>query len=223
MEGPIHHVSIHGHDMAYRMEGSGPALLLLHGIAGSSRTWRDVIPRLTDRYTVIAPDLMGHGCPKSRSGTTHWAPSPAESAIFSRSSTSNGIRRRPVVRRRGRTCSSPTSTPSAATVSCSWTAAGLGREVNWMLRIMTLPGSEYLMPLHLPVVRPGLGSSLFGRVHRPRYPPGPFHRAVERLRLARRVREPSGVRPDHQFRHRPRRPDGERRWIGSTWRLRCRR
>jgi len=61
MEGQIQHVSIHGHDMAYRMEGSGPALLLLHGIAGSSRTWRDVIPRLTDRFTVIAPDLMGHG------------------------------------------------------------------------------------------------------------------------------------------------------------------
>jgi len=61
MEGNLDHVSIHCHDMAYRMEGEGPALLLLHGIAGSSRTWRDVIPRLTDRFTVIAPDLMGHG------------------------------------------------------------------------------------------------------------------------------------------------------------------
>ena len=49
MEVDMQHVSIHGHDMVYRREGAGPALLLLHGIAGSSRTWRDVIPRLTDR------------------------------------------------------------------------------------------------------------------------------------------------------------------------------
>ena len=61
MEAQIQHVSIHGHEMAYQMEGSGPTLLLLHGIAGSSRTWRDVIPLLTDRFTVIAPDLLGHG------------------------------------------------------------------------------------------------------------------------------------------------------------------
>src|ERR1700722_4963184 len=61
MEGRIQHVSIHGHEMAYCMEGRGPVLLLLHGIAGSSRTWRDVIPLLTNRFTVIAPDLMGHG------------------------------------------------------------------------------------------------------------------------------------------------------------------
>ncbi|HEY6471515.1 MAG TPA: alpha/beta fold hydrolase, partial [Acidimicrobiales bacterium] len=61
MEAELRHVSLHGHDIAYRMEGTGPALLLLHGIAGSSRTWRDVMPLLTDRFTVIAPDLMGHG------------------------------------------------------------------------------------------------------------------------------------------------------------------
>ena len=89
MEGKIQHVSIHGHDIAYRMEGSGPALLLLHGIAGSSRTWRDVIPRLTDRFTVIAPDLMGHGMSEKPSGTTLWARSPAGSVIFSKSSTSS--------------------------------------------------------------------------------------------------------------------------------------
>src|SRR5665213_296025 len=61
MECHIQHVSIHGHDMAYLKEGRGPTLLLLHGIAGSSRTWRDVIPLLTDRFTVLAPDLTGHG------------------------------------------------------------------------------------------------------------------------------------------------------------------
>src|ERR1700721_1111693 len=54
------HVSIHGHEVGYRMEGSGPAILLIHGIAGSSNAWRDVMPVLAHKYTVIAPDLIGH-------------------------------------------------------------------------------------------------------------------------------------------------------------------
>ncbi|WP_037502378.1 alpha/beta fold hydrolase BchO [Sphingomonas jaspsi] len=41
--------------------GSGPAVLLLHGTGASSHSWRDVMPRLADRFTVIAPDLPGHG------------------------------------------------------------------------------------------------------------------------------------------------------------------
>ena len=38
-----------------------PALLLLHGIANSSETWERVAPLLSERFTVIAPDLLGHG------------------------------------------------------------------------------------------------------------------------------------------------------------------
>src|SRR3989442_1043217 len=52
---------IHGHDVAYRIAGEGPVLLLVHGIAGSSATWSRVIPALAEHYTVIAPDLLGHG------------------------------------------------------------------------------------------------------------------------------------------------------------------
>ncbi|SDJ23722.1 Pimeloyl-ACP methyl ester carboxylesterase [Actinokineospora alba] len=52
---------IHGHRRAYRMGGSGPVLLFIHGISDSSETWRDVLPDLAERYTVIAPDLLGHG------------------------------------------------------------------------------------------------------------------------------------------------------------------
>ena len=52
---------IHGHDVGYRMAGAGPTILLIHGIAGSSTTWRAVMPALADHYTVIAPDLLGHG------------------------------------------------------------------------------------------------------------------------------------------------------------------
>ncbi|MCO5974572.1 alpha/beta fold hydrolase [Actinoallomurus soli] len=52
---------IHGYWRAFRMTGSGPPLLLIHGIGDNSGTWEAVIPRLADRHTVIAPDLLGHG------------------------------------------------------------------------------------------------------------------------------------------------------------------
>jgi len=43
------------------MLGSGPPLLLVHGIGDSSETWAGVMPALAEKYTVIAPDLLGHG------------------------------------------------------------------------------------------------------------------------------------------------------------------
>jgi len=58
---PLQHVSIHGHEVGYRRGGDGPVILLVHGIAGSSRTWKEVMPALAVDHTVIAPDLLGHG------------------------------------------------------------------------------------------------------------------------------------------------------------------
>jgi pimeloyl-ACP methyl ester carboxylesterase len=57
----LRHVSLHGHDVAYQYAGSGPAVVLVHGMAGSSATWRRVVPALAESATVIAPDLPGHG------------------------------------------------------------------------------------------------------------------------------------------------------------------
>jgi pimeloyl-ACP methyl ester carboxylesterase len=57
----VEHVTIHGHRRAYVRTGSGPALLLLHGLGCDHRTWAPVIESLARRYTVIAPDLLGHG------------------------------------------------------------------------------------------------------------------------------------------------------------------
>jgi pimeloyl-ACP methyl ester carboxylesterase len=54
-------VTLHGDRVAYRDEGTGEALLLVHGMGGSSNTWRGVIPLLAKKYRVIAPDLLGHG------------------------------------------------------------------------------------------------------------------------------------------------------------------
>lgn len=54
-------VELHGREVGYLGGGDGPVLLLVHGIAGSCANWRDVIEPLARRYTVIAPDLPGHG------------------------------------------------------------------------------------------------------------------------------------------------------------------
>lgn len=53
--------TIHGYRRAFIHAGTGPAILLIHGIGDSSRTWWPLIPWLTREYTVIAPDLLGHG------------------------------------------------------------------------------------------------------------------------------------------------------------------
>jgi pimeloyl-ACP methyl ester carboxylesterase len=58
---PVQHVTIHGHRRAYVKAGKGPALLLVHGLGCTHRTWLPVLDSLARRYTVIAPDLLGHG------------------------------------------------------------------------------------------------------------------------------------------------------------------
>lgn len=54
-------VEVSGRALHVRTEGEGPAVLLLHGIPTSGELWRDVIPRLSGRARVIAPDLLGYG------------------------------------------------------------------------------------------------------------------------------------------------------------------
>ena len=57
----VQYLTIHGHQRAFVKAGSGPALLLLHGLGCDHTTWLPVIAALARRYTVIAPDLLGHG------------------------------------------------------------------------------------------------------------------------------------------------------------------
>jgi pimeloyl-ACP methyl ester carboxylesterase len=54
-------IPVGGPRVAYRLAGQGPLLLLVHGMAGSSETWRYVMPALAERFTVLAPDLLGQG------------------------------------------------------------------------------------------------------------------------------------------------------------------
>jgi pimeloyl-ACP methyl ester carboxylesterase len=48
-------------DLHARREGSGPPILLFHGVGGNHTVWNQVIPLLASEFSVIAPDLRGHG------------------------------------------------------------------------------------------------------------------------------------------------------------------
>jgi pimeloyl-ACP methyl ester carboxylesterase len=54
-------LELHGHSVSYRTAGEGPAILLIHGVAGSSMQWEPVMKLLAPQFTVLAPDLLGHG------------------------------------------------------------------------------------------------------------------------------------------------------------------
>jgi pimeloyl-ACP methyl ester carboxylesterase len=50
-----------GRKLAYREEGSGPPLVLVHGSPGEGRSWGRVVPHLKERFRAICPDLPGYG------------------------------------------------------------------------------------------------------------------------------------------------------------------
>ena len=54
-------VEVHGRPMNFVEAGSGPVLLLIHGMAGTCANWESVIEPLAIDRTVIAPDFPGHG------------------------------------------------------------------------------------------------------------------------------------------------------------------
>src|SRR6201996_9634687 len=59
----VHRVKADGVNVFYREAGpaDAPVVLLLHGFPASSFQYRELIPRLADKYRVIAPDLPGFG------------------------------------------------------------------------------------------------------------------------------------------------------------------
>ncbi len=64
--GEVHTASVEGDTISYRIVGSGPSLLLLHGFSGSGTWWDSMIPELSQNHTLIIPDLPGHGDSSSR-------------------------------------------------------------------------------------------------------------------------------------------------------------
>jgi pimeloyl-ACP methyl ester carboxylesterase len=146
----LRHVSIHGHDVGYRMGGAGDAVLLIHGMAGSSRTWGDVLPNLARRFTVVAPDLLGHGESAKPLGD------------YSLGAFASGLRDLLGVLGLERVTVVGQSLGGGVAMQLAYQhpelcerlvlvgSGGLGREVSWMLRALTLPGAEWVMPVLFP-------------------------------------------------------------------------
>ncbi|CAB4901431.1 unannotated protein [freshwater metagenome] len=142
-------IDLHGHDVAYRCAGSGPVVLLVHGIAGTSAVWEAVIPELATTHTVIAPDLPGHG----RSGRSAGDYSVGAMAATLRDLLlALGLERATVV---GHSLGGGVAMqysylfPEHCERLVLVSAGGLGRSVALALRSAALPGSE--------VVTAGLG------------------------------------------------------------------
>jgi pimeloyl-ACP methyl ester carboxylesterase len=143
---PVRRTSLHGNDVAYRRAGDGPVLLLLHGIAGSSETWLPAMRLLQRDHTVIAPDLLGHGASAKPPGD------------YSLGNYAAGLRdfldvleldRATVVGQSyggGVALQFAYQFPERCERLALVDAGGLGREVSWLLRLVTLPGAEYVLP-----------------------------------------------------------------------------
>jgi pimeloyl-ACP methyl ester carboxylesterase len=161
-----HEMTLHGQRVSYRTAGSGPALLLLHGIANSSETWAHVAPLLSERFTVIAPDLLGHG----QSATPRGDYSLGAHASGARDvATALGHERVTVT---GHSLGGgiamqfayqfPERTERLVLVS----SGGLGRDVHLLLRAASLPGSDYVLPALTSQRLVGLGRELGGLLAR---------------------------------------------------------
>jgi pimeloyl-ACP methyl ester carboxylesterase len=154
--------------VSYRTAGSGPALLLLHGIANSSETWERVAPLLSRRFTLIAPDFLGHGGSSTPRGDYSLG---AHASRVRDIVTALGHERVTVV---GHSLGGgvamqfayqfPERTERMALVS----SGGLGREVHALLRAAALPGADYVLPFLTAGPLVGLGRELGGLLRRVR-------------------------------------------------------
>lgn len=160
------HVSLHGHDLAYREAGTGPTLLLIHGMAGSSRTWKAVMPDLARHCHVIAPDLPGHG---------ESAPPTGDYSLGNLAATLRdllgvlGVERTTIVGQSmggGVAMQLAYQHPELAERLVLVCSGGLGREVSWMIRALSLPGAEYVAPVIFPGFVRDLGNRVAGVVER---------------------------------------------------------
>jgi pimeloyl-ACP methyl ester carboxylesterase len=154
------YLDLHGERIAYRDAGAGEALLLIHGMAGSSATWRAVIPELAKRYRVIAPDLLGHGESAKPRGDYSLG---AFAAWLRDLLDELGIRRATVIGQ---------SLGGGVAMQFTYqhrdycqrlvliSSGGLGPDLNWILRILSAPGAELVLPVVAPQPVLNLGNKL---------------------------------------------------------------
>ncbi len=157
---PIEHLSLHGHHMSYRRAGEGPVLLLLHGIAGSSRTWIPAMELLQSEFTVLAPDFLGHGKSDKPLGDYSLGNLASSMRDFLHLL---GFDRATVVGQSfggGVALQFAYQYPERCERLVLVDAGGLGREVNWILRLVTLPAAEFVLPVIFPVFVRSWGDSV---------------------------------------------------------------
>src|SRR5437868_3107571 len=152
-------VDLHGHRVIYRTAGSGPPVVLIHGMLNSSRHWEAVALRLAAEHTVIAPDLIGHGDSATPRGDYSIG---AHAAVIRDLITLIGIERATIV---GHSLGGgiamqffyqfPQRTERLVLVS----SGGLGPRVSRLLRGAALPGATVLLA---PATTPRVVAALFG-------------------------------------------------------------
>ena len=134
-------IELHGHRVIYRIAGDGPPVVLIHGMVNSSRHWEEVALRLADRYTVVAPDLLGHGDSAAVRGDYSLG---AHACSIRDLLTTIGIERATVV---GHSLGGGISMqffyqfPQRVERLALISSGGLGHEVSPMLRGAALPGA----------------------------------------------------------------------------------
>jgi pimeloyl-ACP methyl ester carboxylesterase len=143
----LKYLDMHGERIAYLDEGSGEAIVLLHGLAGSSETWRSLIGPLSRKYRVVAPDLLGHGnSTKPRTDYSLGALSVLirdvldelgiTRATFVGHSLGGGIAMQFVYQH-----------PDYVQRLVLINSGGLGPDVGMLLRLASLPGAELVLPI----------------------------------------------------------------------------
>jgi pimeloyl-ACP methyl ester carboxylesterase len=143
----LHEILLHGHRVFYRSAGSGPVLVLVHGITSTSATWANVLPSLAERFTVIAPDLLGHGESAKPRGD------------YSLGAYASGIRDLLLALGHERATFIGHSLGGGVAMQLAYQfpehcerlvlvdSGGLGREITPLLRAASLPGAELVLPL----------------------------------------------------------------------------
>ena len=140
-------VMVHGHEIAYRTGGEGPVVLLIHGMAGSSSTWLPVLDELGRHVTYLAPDLPGHGRSDKPRGDYSLG---AQASILRDLLVTLGHQRATIVGQSlggGIAMQLAYQYPERCERLVLVCAGGLGDEVMPILRGLTAPGLEYVLPI----------------------------------------------------------------------------
>ena len=159
-------LTIHDRQVVYRTAGSGPVVLLIHGMAGSATTWKHVMPALSRDFTVVAPDLLGHGLSDKEPDDYSLG---AFASLLRDLLVALGHERATVVGQSlggGIAMQLAYQHPERCERLVLVGSGGLGREVNPVLRLLTFPGTDTLLRIAsaAPVRSTALGlASLFGR------------------------------------------------------------